>query len=367
MKVLFLTNIPSPYRTDFFNELGKICDLTVLFELSSAKDREDRWISDNFKNFKGVFLKGIRISDDEGFCPEVIKYLSSKKYDAIIVGIYASPTGMLAIEYMRMMKIPFLISSDGGLIKNDSKLKRAIKRHFMKPAALWLSSGNETSKYLTYYGADSQKIMVYPFTSLRRTDIIDKPVNKDEKIKLREKLDLQEEKIVIGIGRFIYIKGFDVLFRAGVNLDRSVGIYIIGGEPTQEYLSMKKELNLVNIHFIGFKNKDELAEYYKAADVFVLPTRGDVWGLVINEAMAYGLPVITTNKCNAGLELVSDDTGRIIDTDNHVQLYSAINEILSLPEDQYTMMCENTLRKIRDYTIENMAKVHYDILKENIV
>ena len=363
MKVLFLTNIPSPYRTDFFNELGKICDLTVLFELSSAKDREDRWISDNFKNFKGVFLKGIRISDDEGFCPEVIKYLSSKKYDAIIVGIYASPTGMLAIEYMRMMKIPFLISSDGGLIKNDSKLKRAIKRHFMKPAALWLSSGNETSKYLTYYGADKDKIYRYPFTSVKSDDIIKTPLSIKEKNVLKQKLKLNGNRVVVGVGQFIYRKGWDVLLTAAENIDTSIHIYIIGGAAKEEYINYIKEHGLKNVHFVGFKSKEELAEYYKAADLFVLPTREDIWGLVINEAMAYGLPVITTNKCNAGLELVSDETGRIIDTDNPDQLYSAINEILSLPEDQYTMMCENTLKKIRNYTIENMAKVHYDILK----
>ena len=58
MKVLFLTNIPSPYRVDFFNELGKLCELTVLFEREKATDRE--WDSNNNINYEAIYLKGIK-------------------------------------------------------------------------------------------------------------------------------------------------------------------------------------------------------------------------------------------------------------------------------------------------------------------
>lgn len=55
MKLLYITNIPSPYRVDFFNELSKYCDLTVLFERKKADDRDDNWYGNRFK-FKAVFL-----------------------------------------------------------------------------------------------------------------------------------------------------------------------------------------------------------------------------------------------------------------------------------------------------------------------
>ena len=68
MKVLFITNVPSPYRVDFFNELGKFCDLTVTFEKRTSDERDKSWLQYKFENFKGIFLKGISLNTDTAFC-----------------------------------------------------------------------------------------------------------------------------------------------------------------------------------------------------------------------------------------------------------------------------------------------------------
>ena len=87
-----------------------------------------------------------------------------------------------------------------------------------------------------------------------------------------------------------------------------VGTILIGGSPNSTYLELAQYYRPKHLYFEGFKGKKELAKYFQAADLFVLPTREDIWGLVINEAMAYGLPIITTNKCIAGLALLKDGT-----------------------------------------------------------
>ena len=69
LKVLYLTNIPSPYRVDFFNELGKQCDLTVLYERKAATDRDSSWSGDGATTFTEVFLPGIRTKADAALCP----------------------------------------------------------------------------------------------------------------------------------------------------------------------------------------------------------------------------------------------------------------------------------------------------------
>ena len=363
MKVLFLTNIPSPYRVDFFNELGKKCELTVLFEKKSAKDRDENWIGEKIKNFKAVFLKGISVGVAEGFSLQVIKYLSDKSFDKIIVGMYSTPTAMLAIEYMNFKRIPFILSTDGGIPKMDSGIKLKIKKHFISSANSWLSTGNATTEYLKYYGANSNKIFEYPFTSVRNKDILTKPLTKDEKIKLREKLCIKEKKVVISVGQFIYRKGYDILLRACKGLDENIGIYIIGGNPTEEYLKLKEKLDLKQVYFLNFKSKSELYEYYKAADIFVLPTREDIWGLVINEAMSAGLPVITTDRCVAGIEMIDNRNGIIIPAENVEKQKQAILDLLE-NDELIREMSIGALEKAKEYSIENMANETLYILQE---
>lgn len=361
LKVLFLTNIPSPYRVDFFNELGKYCDLTVVFEGEFATDRNSKWKGVSAENFKSLYLKGIRTGSDKFLCPGVLKVLS-EKWDKIVVGMYSTPTAMLAIEYMRVKKIPFILNSDGGFIKPDNKLKHFIKHHFISAASAWLSTGEATTEYLVHYGADREKCFVYPFTSVRESEITE-PILIEEKNQLKSKLGITEKLCIMSVGQFIPRKGFDVLIEACADLPRDIGVYIVGDEATQDYIVLKEKYNLENLHFIGFKAKNELAKYYMTADIFVLPTREDIWGLVVNEAMAYGLPVITTDKCIAGLEMIEDGVnGRIVSVENKELLKGAI---LNLYNDNQKMasMSENGLKIIKEYTIEKMARKHIEIME----
>ena len=113
---------------------------------------------------------------------------------------------------------------------------------------------------------------------------------------------------------------------------------------------------------VGFLSCEETTKYYQAADIFVLPTRYDVWGLVINEALANGLPVITTQNCIAGKELIKDDkNGYLVSADDEKELYLKINTLL-LDEELRKHMCINALNSIKEYTIENMFKVHKNVI-----
>lgn len=361
MKGLFLTNIPSPYRVTFFNELGKSCQLTVAFEGNFATDRNTAWQAEKSKNFTPTFLNGFRLGSDKFLSFRIISLLK-RDWDFIIVGGYSTPTGMLAIEYMRLKKIPFYLEVDGGLIKKDNKIKLLLKKHFISPACGWFSSGKETTKYLVHYGANSSKIYEYPFTSLSQEDILPYLPATEYKQKLRRQLGIGEDKIIISVGQFIHRKGYDILLNAVADFRKDIGIYIIGAAPTQEYLKLQSDLNLTNVHFVGFQNKENLIKWYQAADVFVLPTREDIWGLVINEAMAQGLPVITTDKCIAGLELVKEgQNGYIVPVDNIKILGETLNKIFM---QDYAAMGRKSLEIIKPYTIEDMAKTHLRYLEK---
>jgi len=362
-RLLFLTNIPSPYRVKFFEELGKSYDVTALFhdDCRNHTGRTNNWFGTGDGSFHQVQLtKQILSRGEDSLCLDVIDWLK-KPFDEIIICGYSSPTVMLAIAYLRMKRIPFWMEVDGGLIREDSSLKYHLKKFLVSSAAGWFSSGKKTTEYLLHYGAEEEHIHCYPFSSLQKSDILECAVTAEEKAALRKKLGIEEKNVVLSIGQFIHRKGFDILLQAAESLDRDIGVYIVGGQPTEEYLQMQREYSLENVHFVGFLKKEALAEYYRAADVFVLPTREDIWGLVINEAMAYGLPVITTDRCVAGLELVEDGVnGYIVPTENTHALTEAIQKVFTADAHR---MGTASLERIQPYTIENMAKTHAEILK----
>lgn len=364
MKVLWLTFIPSPYRLSFFEELGKQCELTVLFERASSKNRKGNWNDFSFRGYDAKILPGITIGGYDRLCLGVGKYLT-KKYDHIVISNPTSPTGILAAALLRLKGIPYIVESDGAFpTGRTGGLRQWLKRFVMKPAQYCFSTAKMHDAYYAECGVIPQKLCRYPFTSLSEADILSQPITEQEKKQLRADLGIQEESVLVSVGRFIHGKGYDVLFDALSKVEGSVGCYIIGGTPTEEYLEQVEHLGLKNVHFVGFMQKDQLAAYYKAADIFVLPTREDIWGLVINEAMAYGLPVITTDRCVAGLELVADgENGYIVPVGDAGQTAHRIQEVLN-DSERCRDMGRNSLGKIRAYTFEEMAASHMRLFSE---
>ncbi len=364
MKVLYVTNYPSPYAVDTFNEMGKYCDLTVTFEQApqDVSERSKEWFEGRYENFNARFLKQDKFLN-KTVCYEIKNYLKGD-FDVIIMGEYSSLTEMYAINYMKRHKISYGFAIDGGLKRSGKGLKEALKRYLIRGAAFYLSSGDVTDDFLIFYGADVNKLYRYPFTSLKSGDILDRALTFEEKADYKLKLGFKEEKVILSIGQFIPRKGFDVLIKAAKRLNGDVGVYIVGGDAPEEYISLKEEMGADNVHFLPFKQKEELKRYYYASDIFALPTREDIWGLVINEAMACALPIISSDRCVAGVELVDEKKGGFITkVEDDVELAERINLILSDGKMQREMS-EYNLEKIRDYTIENMAKRIVEVIKE---
>ncbi len=362
MKVAFITNIPSPYRVNFFNEWGKYCDLTVFFEKSQSDERDKSWGNNEFHNFKAVFLKGIKSDVDKALSFEICKYLKKNSFDKIIVSNMATPTGITAILHMKSKRIPYWIEGDGGFAKSGKGLKEKLKSFLLKGAQGCFSTSSEHDGYYRAYGVANEKIYRYPFTSLFDKDIRQKPCTVAEKAVIRAELGIIEDRYIVTVGQFIHRKGFDVLLNAAAELPRDVGIYFIGGTPTEEYIALKESKGLDNVHFIPFTDKETLKKWYAASELMALPTREDIWGLVVNEAMAAGVPVVTTDRCIAGLEIVRNgEDGYIVPAGEADPLREKVELILQDPV-LHQKMVDNSLIRIKEYTFESMAQRHMEVL-----
>lgn len=359
MRVLFITNVPSPYRVRFFNHLARYCELTVVYEKEKSDERDVKWTEKAQDNYRSVFLKGIRTAVDGAFAPGVVKWLNKDMFDIIVICGISSPTEMLAIQWCQICGVPYCVEGDGAFAKDGKGFREKLKRHLIKKSSLCFSTGRMHDAYFRQYGAAENTLVRYPFTSVAAADVLDHPMDREQKVLVRQKIGMTEGHVLLSVGQFIYRKGFDVLLEAARQLPKDTGIYIVGGEPTEEYLDLKRNHQLDNVHFVGFLPKKELSLYYMASDAFVLPTREDIWGLVVNEAMAYGLPVITTTRCNAGLELVENGVnGYLVEVEDVQALAQAMNSIIAADMRKFG---QAALQTIRGYTLEEMAKRHSEI------
>lgn len=355
-KVLFITNVLSPYRANFFSEWGKFCDLTVIATQDSVKSRDKKWKPTEFANYHFISLhaKPFR-HDDTSLSFKLIEYIlhHGKTFDFIVFGVYTDPTEILGILLCRMKGYPYLISDDGGFYTPNML---AIKRWLLKKSIAYLTTSQLAKNTLEQIGASRDKIAIYPFSSIRSKQISSPESRTEEQNLCRNKFNLPKKKIILCVGQFIHRKGIDVLLRSLNDTDFcDVAIYIVGGSPTEEYKAIIQEKNLKNVHFCAFMLPDELDAYYKAADCFVLPTREDVWGLVINEAMARGLPVITTNRCLAGQEMVKDGlNGYLVPVDDEAKLREAMLKIVR-DDELRKKMSKESIKIAQRYTIETMA------------
>lgn len=362
-KVIYLSNIPSPYRVSFFNLITDFFDLTVVFDRHFASDRNQKWLSNSKINFNVIFLKGIKYRNDKLISLSIIKLLRKNKYDLYILGGYSTPTCILAAIYLKLHKKHFVINADGGFIRKDNLLKRWFKKMLIGSADYWLSTGPLTTKYLAHYGASIDYVHEYHFSSISSRKIINPEQKKEYQTSLKEKYQIKDKKVILFVGQIIHRKGIDTLLSVA-SLAKMYHFIFIGGQPTAIYKKQITDLKLNNVEFIDFISEDKyLKEYFILADIFVLPTREDIWGLVINEAMSYSLPVITTSKCIAGLELLNEYC--IVPPNNVNDLFIKIKEIAS-SDTLYTNLMNLNYSKIKTYTIEKMVNDHVTILNKII-
>lgn len=363
MKVLYFTNIPVPYRMQFFSELGKYCDLTVMMESEYAGSLNADWLK-CFKaeNYEYIVLPKIGRTSKTRINYGYKKKILQEKYDIVVVGSYYSVSAMIFISFLRAHKIPYILNSDGGFVKQDNKILYTIKKHFISGAAAYITTGKMTTKYLMHYGA-KEPFYTISFSSLSKADVSKNGNREHNKSCLKKELGLNDQAVVLYAGQFIHRKGIDVLLNAAADIKTPCTVCVVGGKPTEEYEAIVDKNNLKNVKFASFQDKASLIKYYSAADVFVLPTREDIWGLVVNEALGMGIPVVTTDMCIAGVELINGINGKIVPANSPKELAGAIDEIIG-DSDGYAERCREAVNSVKNYTIENMALEHYNYFRE---
>ena len=262
-KVLYLTNIETPYRVRFFNELSKYCDLTVLYEKRSVEERNEIWAKSEQTRHKRKFLRRESI-----FFSGIWKELRGG-YDTIIAGCYNNPVQMLAMLYMRLHRVPFIINLDGEPYLNGRGIKTALKKFVLGGAQAYLVAGKKAAASLRSV-ARNKTIVPYYFSSLSELEL----KNNGQVVQFDKR-----NRTVLVIGQYLDYKGMDVALEAA-RMDMSIKYKFVGMGSRTELFLKEHEIPL-NVEIIPFLQKTELEKEYQSCGMLVLPSRQECWDLLL--------------------------------------------------------------------------------------
>ncbi len=345
VKVGLVTNIPTPYRLPLFQMLSAEpgLDFEVAFNASSEQNRH--WQLSKQFPFKHSFLPGrtISVSGDDLLSYHIKwgigTWLKRERFDVVIVGGWASIAQWRTIALCRRHHIPVILWS-GSTFGERSLLRRLtlpLVRTLVQSCDAYVAYGTAARLYLENLGAPSHQIFLAPNTVDVEQWAID-AMNADSSAKRRE-LDLHDRVVFLYVGQLIVRKGVDILLQSFAELQRRyprTALVLAGTGPLLSTLRKQaKDLGLEAVHFVGSVPYQELPAYYAAADAVVLPSRSEVWGLTLNEAMASARPVIASEATGASVDLVKHGhTGWIAATADAASLTQCLVQVACLNKEQ---------------------------------
>jgi glycosyltransferase involved in cell wall biosynthesis len=338
-RLVILTEIMAPYRIPVFNALaerGEI-DLRVIFLAENDPGLRQWLVYKDEIRFSYVVLPSWRtkVGRHKLLLNRGLKAaLHRASPHSILCGGYNYVASWQVMLWARRNHVPLLlwVESTAQDLRGNQALIESLKTRFMRNCDAFVVPGKSSFEYLRNFDTPEESI----FTAPNAVDIelfarLSDAVRKDG-ARHRQALQLPA-RFFLFVGRLVPEKGVFELLRSygrlAPALRSEVGLVFVGDGAARSELSRQAAAIVPgSIRLVGFAQRDQLASYYALAEALVFPTHTDPWGLVVNEAMACGLPIISTDAAGCAADLVEDGwNGRVVRVGDTSQLVSAMQEL----------------------------------------
>lgn len=352
-KVVVLTSHPIQYQAPLFKLLAGMPDLDFRVWFCWNRESMDkefgvsvRWDIPLLDGYNNAFLKNYSFAPSSDFFgqfnPGVILRIIRLRPNLLILFGWNSLTNWLAFLTAKILGINVAVRGESPLrqefLKTKTKilLKKLFLPIFFSALDIVFYIGEENRKFYEYYGVPQKKLFFTPY-AVDNLFFIKKA---EELIKKRKELRtsfgfLESDCILLFMGKLISKKNPKDLLGAYKKLvpkNPGLKLVFVGDGSLREELE-RLSAGFGGVKFVGFKNQTEVSQFYSLADILVLPSGlGETWGLVVNEAMCFGLPVIVSDVIGSGSDLVKQgENGFIFPAGDVDKLIHAITFFLTNP------------------------------------
>lgn len=379
-RVGVLASHPIQYQAPIFRELARQVDLKVFFahrqtsqgQAAAGFNVAFEWDVDLLGGYEYKFLhnraKHHSVNNYFGCdTPEIAEEIHQGEFDAFLITGWHLKSYWQAIRACRRYGVPVMVRGDSQLGTPRGWLKR-FGKEFIYPLVLrqfdaFLYVGHKNKAYLEHYGAPSERLFFSPhcidndaFAS--RAQVIDREAS-------RKRLGISPDQMaVLFVGKLLdrkrpldMVLALRSLRDLGVNV---CGVFAGDGPLRSQLESRGHEWN-VPLHFLGFRNQTELPEAYVIADVMALPSEGsETWGLVVNEALACGTPVVVSSAVGCAPDMVIEgQTGGVFRVGDHTALANALQSIFLQPPSKETIRAKAEMYSVTAAVHGVIEAVHF--------
>ena len=377
IRLAYIVSHPIQYQAPLLRRIAmeKGLDLTVLF-LSDFSTREYRdrafgcaitWDVDLLEGYKSKVLRAWGDRDTLGFWKPftvgVEKELSRGKYDAVWLHGYAHHAHLRAWLAAKRHGMKVLLRGESHQTSSDRAamttfLKRQVLSMFFRHIDAFLAIGSANRDYYLRHGVPPDKVFLMPYAvDNARFQAAATPEKRSE---LAAQLALTPGRPVILFASKLQPRkrpwdlweAYTRLSQNGVDEPHPYLIFVGEGSQRADIEAAAARRDWKSIRFVGFQNQTQLPGYYAVADVFVLSSEREPWGLVVNEAMNAGTAVIVSNQVGAAADLVTDsENGYVISAGDVDALTDRLRRMTSDPVLAISMG-EQSLRRISSWDFE---------------
>lgn len=313
------------YQDPFFRLLAQEpeIDLTVLYcsrhgaetYLDREMGTELRWDLEMLTGYRYLFLRNFGRGEQYArlINPGIVPALVRGHYDvAIFIVGWGTVTSLLGFMACRMAGIPYFLFGDSSFPPPEttarSRIRAGLLRMLVRGAEGVMVSGALNAEYYRHYGGDPRRFFPLPFAIDNDRFAAASRFAPGEREALRARYGIADELVIVFSGKLVPRKDPMTLLRAveAMRHRHRVTLFFLGHGELREELERYAREHGLRARFAGFVNQTELPKHYALGDLFVLPSTYEPRGLVVNEAMAVGLPVIASDRVGAIGDLVRD-------------------------------------------------------------
>jgi len=357
-RLLYLVEKPIQYQAPLLRLIAQQpdIDLHVVFEHEGAASREEfdpgfgrsvRWDRSLLDGYSWEALPEDRAVADR---------IASR--EALWIHGWGGARARRALRAARRQRVPVLMrgdttrraSPDGAGLRGV--LKRRYLRWIFSHCTSFLAVGSENREYYLSHGVSAGQIHAMPYAV--DNDFF-RPGEPALGGRLRQQLGLEAERpVVLFASKFQPRKNARLLLRAFRSLDPAAHhhpcLLLVGDGEEREQLE-RETRGVESVRLLGFRNQSELPPLFGLADVFVLPSQREPWGLVVNEAMNGACAIVVSDECGCAADLVPPECGVVVPAGQLEPLAGALSQLLSDP-GRCRSMGEAAARRIRAWSLE---------------